>query len=624
MQDTFTQKETPQAGHRPQLKQLLLNVALLSVTIISVAILGWLNRTPWWGWILALSLLVGVAVALVRLRQRPLLLRTGAWLLGTALTCATIVLAYPPPDTRVAGGNNPSPSTQVSTREGLVQGVTNDTRKVEIFAGIPYAKPPVGALRWRAPEPPDARDEVLVADRFSAVPVQATSTFSNRALSRILDVPLEETLLNPFAASENSLTLNIWRSTAPITDNLPVMVYIPGGGFKTGSGSLPLYDGEAIASRGDVITITINYRLGVLGFLSHPELAEESGKDTSGNYGILDQIAALTWVRDNIASFGGDPKRVTIAGESAGGESVCILGASPLSKGLFTGIIGESGACMGTVGSTAKGDQFDERETAEVAGRRLSERLGGATPDEMRAMPIDRLLDAAAKLDSHWRPSVDGNVLPKPPADLYAAGLQHDVPILVGSNADEASLALAAPPEINVDEYQSTARRTYGDLAGRYLKLYPGDTPEQALDSSVQAQTDSVMTRAMLRWARFQTESGQSDVYLYFFSHTPPEDGLQHFGAYHGAEVAYAYDNLGADHDADYTNTDYRLRDQMSSYWVQFARTGNPNAPTLPRWPSMQIAPDLAMEFGEDGGHVAHRPRADAIDFWMEYEGPLS
>ena len=228
-----------------------------------------------------------------------------------------------------------------------------------------------------------------------------------------------------------------------------MLVYVPGGGFTTGSGALPLYDGEALAARGEVITVTINYRLGVLGFLSHPDLAEESGDDASGNFGILDQIAALEWVRDNIASFGGDPDRVTIAGESAGGQSVCILGASPLSDGLVHGIIGGSGACMGTTGSTERGDQFDTREAAEDAGRRLSERLGGATIDEMREMPIDRLLDAAADLDSHWRPSVDGHVLPTSPVEIYASGRQHDVPILVGSNADEASLALALPPEVD-------------------------------------------------------------------------------------------------------------------------------------------------------------------------------
>lgn len=628
MHEQLAQGESHRAGiartSRRKVGRSLLHLTLLLLTIATTVVLGWFNRTPWWGWAIAMTVIAGLVFVLHRLRRRSALVRLGGWLLGTVLACATIVLTYPPPDTRAAGGGDPVPTQLVSTHEGPVRGVVNDARTVEVFAGIPYAQPPIGDLRWRAPAPPEARGDVFVADRFSAVPVQVTSTFFTRTLSRVVDAPLEGTLLNPYRVSEDSLSLNIWRSTEPESDALPVLVYIPGGGFTTGSGALPLYDGEALASRGEVITVTINYRLGVLGFLSHPDLAEETGDDASGNYGILDQIAALEWVRDNIASFGGDPDRVTIAGESAGGESVCILGASPLSEGLVDGIIAGSGACMGTTGSTEQGDQFDTREAAEDAGRRLSDRVGGATIDEMRKMPVDRLLDAAADLDSHWRPSVDGHVLPMTPAEMYASGRQHDVPILVGSNADEASLALALPPEVDVDEHQASARETYGELAERFLELYPGNTPEQALESSMHAQTDRVMTRAMLRWARLQTQSGDADAYLYFFSHTPPETRLRMYGAYHGAEVAYAYDNLGADHDAEYTEADFLLRDQMSGYWVAFARTGDPNAPTLPTWPTVESAPDRVMEFREDGSHVTDRPRADAIDFWLEYEGPIS
>ncbi len=594
------------------------------LVLVSVAalVLTWLNRSPWWGWALVVALLV-VAGAVVHRRPRGSGLRqTVVWLVVGAVVCATAVLAYPPPQTRAAGGAEPQASETVSTQQGPVQGVLNDSRTVEIFAGIPYAQAPVGDLRWRPPLPPAPRDGLLVADTFSPVPVQGTSRFLTRALSQVVDVPLEKTLLNPFPVSEDSLSLNVWRSTRPASPQLPVLVYIPGGGFATGSGALPLYDGESLASRGGMITVTINYRLGVLGFLSHPGLAAESPDDASGNYGILDQIAALEWVRDNIAAFGGDPDRVTVAGESAGGESVCLLGATPLAAGLVDGIIGGSGACMGTAGDTGDGDQFDTREAAEDAGRRLSEELGGATVEEMRALPVDRVVDAAESLGSHWRPSVDGHVLSRAPAEIYASGDQLDVPILVGSNAHEASLALAAPPDTDVDAYLASVREEHGDDTERFLDLYPGRTEEEVLDSLLQAQTDKVMTRAMRRWALLQTQTGTSDAYLYFFSHVPPEKGLEKFGAYHGAEVAYAYDNLGADSAADYTEADYRLRDQMSGYWTNFVRTGDPGSAGLPRWPTVEQAPDHVMEF-DAGAGMAHRPRPDAVDYWMDVDGPI-
>jgi para-nitrobenzyl esterase len=595
---------------------------LLVLTTIA-CVLVWLNRSPWWGWALVAGLLVAVGVTARSWARRHPALQVGAWLLAATIVAATAILAHPAPQQRLAGGKDRSPTGPVQTQHGPVVGVYNDERTVEIFAGIPYAQPPVGALRWRAPQPPEPRPDVFVADRFSDVPIQGTSTFFTRALSQIVEVPLEGTLLNPYPVSEDSLTLNVWRSTTPVADALPVLVYIPGGGFRTGSGALPLYDGEALASRDELLTVTINYRLGVLGFLSHPDLAAESDHDASGNYGILDQIAALEWVRDNIGAFGGDPDRVTIAGQSAGGESVCILGATPLTDGLVHGIIGAAGACMGTTGDTERDDQSDTRAVAEEAGLRLSEALGGASLEEMRDMSVGRIEDAADSLGDHWRPSVDGHVLERPPPDTYATGRQLDVPTLVGSNADEASLALAAPPDTDVDDYRSEVRDTHRENADRFLELYPGDTPEQVLESRLQAETDKIMTRAMFRWAQLHSQTAGSDTYLYFFSHIPPEQGLEKFGAYHGAEIMYAYDNLGADNDADYTDADHRLRDLMSAYWVNFVRTGDPNAPGLPDWSTVEDAPDDVMHFDSGTGSMAPRPRPDAVDFWMAYAGPI-
>ncbi len=632
-QPTGTTPDHPETGHRRPHPRRHGAIPLVLLAGIG-AVLAWLNRSPWWGWALLVALLATIGLTARWWARGPVLRRIITWTVAAALVAATAVLAYPPPQPRVAGGADRSPTAAVMTREGPVTGVVTDDRTVEVFAGIPYAQPPVGDLRWRAPQPLTPREGVFAADRFSAVPVQGTTTFRTRALSRLVRAPLEQTLLNPYPVSEDSLTLNIWRraapsaapeagpDSAPRADPRPVLVYLPGGGFQTGSGALPLYDGAALAARGDIITVTVNYRLGVLGFLSDPELAAESGYGASGNYGILDQIAALQWVRDNIAAFGGDPDRITVAGESAGGESVCTIGATPLAEGLVDGIIGGSGACMGTLGDTGAGDQYDTREAAESAGERLSQELGGASIDQMRAMPVETILEAADAGAGHWRPSVDGYVLDRLPAQIYASGDQLDVPTIAGSNADEASLALALAPATDVDDYHASVRDTYGTDADRFLALYPGDTEEQVLDSLLRAQTDKVMTRAMYRWAALQSQTGTSDAYLYFFAHVPPEPGLEKYGAYHGAEVAYAYDNLGADAAADYTAADFRLRDLMSAYWVNFVRTGDPNGPGLPEWPTVERAPGDVMQFAATSGAVAH-PRAEAVEFWMAYEGPI-
>ncbi|RPF21331.1 carboxylesterase/lipase family protein [Myceligenerans xiligouense] len=596
----------------------------LVLLVALVLVLGWLNKTPWWGWGLVAVLLVAFVLTSSWWLRRGVALRAGAWLVAGAVVAGTVVLAHPGPQLRVAGGAEREATQPVETAEGPVTGVRNDAGTVEIFAGVPYAEPPVGELRWQAPQPPEPRSEVLVADRFSAAPVQATTTFATRALSQTIDIPLEETFLNPYPVDEDSLYLNIWRPAGAASADLPVIVYVPGGGFATGSGALPLYDGEALASTGEAVVITINYRLGVLGFLSHPELAAESEYGASGNYGILDQVAALEWVRQNIAAFGGDPGRVTVAGESAGGESVCILGATPLAEGLVDGIIGSSGACMGTEGNTEDGDQSDSRAVAEDAGARLAQELGVDTVAELRELPVDRITEAAEAVGPHWRPSVDGYVLDRSPAEIYAAGDQLDVPTMVGSNADELSIVKAFPPEsVTPEEYRATAQEEYGEDAAAFLDLYPGESEEQVLDSMLQAQADRVFTRAMYRWARLQKDSGEAPAYLYFFTHTPPDEGLQEYGAYHGAEVMYAFRNLGADDDADYAQADYLLRDQLSGYWLNFARTGDPNGAGLPGWSTFADAPEQVMQLGVPSG-MAARPRPAAIDYWMGYRGPIA
>ncbi|MGI5500351.1 carboxylesterase family protein [Lentzea sp. CA-135723] len=610
---------------RPSERRILVPRWWIPLALIAAGafVLLHLNQSPFWGWGIVVELLVGLAVLARSWLARRAVVQVLAWLVAATLVFVTAVAAYPAPAHRSAGPPGAAATAAVSTQDGPVSGVYNEDRSVEIFAGVPYAAPPVGDLRWKPPQPSAHRTAVLTANRFADSPVQSSSGFATRALTTVRAVPLANTLVNPYPSSEDSLYLNIWRATEPKSAKLPVLVYVPGGGFVSGSGSLPVYDGENLARRGDVLTVTVNYRLGVFGFLSHPDLAAESEHGTSGNYGVLDQIAALRWVKDNIAAFGGDPDRVTIAGESAGGESVCILSVTPLTRDLVDGVIGSSGACMGTTGDTARGDQADTRQAAEAAGRRLTTDLGGASIADLRAMPAEDVFAAARKIPGHWRPSIDGHVLTKTPADVYAEGGQHDVPILAGSNADEASLTLLSPPDTDPAGYRRTAEERYGDQAETFLKLYPGDTEDQVLSATLQAATDQVMTRAAHRWTTLQSRTGTSAAYRYFFTHVPPDPALAQFGAYHGAEVMYAYDNLGKDGNARYTATDLRLRDQMSGYWVNFARTGDPNGPGLPPWSRTQDAPESVMELGADSRMVP-RPRAEQIDFWMTYTGPIA
>ncbi len=320
-----------------------------------------------------------------------------AWVAAAGLVGGVALVAAPLPGTRLLLGANTDP---VATEQGDVIGVRDASGRVETFAGIPYAAPPVGDLRWEAPEPAPARSEVLVADDFGTSVIQSEPTFITRAATRLLELPLEQTLLGGYATDEDSLRLNIWRPVDAPSAQLPVLVYIHGGGFASGSGALPAYDGTALASTGEAVVVTINYRLGVFGFLASDAL----GGETSGNQGLLDQLAALEWIHENIGAFGGDAGRVTIAGESAGSGAACILGASPLASGLIHGIIGESGGCLGTAGDRDEGDLYDDVDRAGEIARALKDALGGAILAEMREMPAERIAAAAAaeELVAHW------------------------------------------------------------------------------------------------------------------------------------------------------------------------------------------------------------------------------
>jgi para-nitrobenzyl esterase len=364
-------------------------------------------------------------------------------------------------------------------------------------------------------------------------------------------------------------------------------VYIHGGAFTSGSGALPLYDGTSLASQGDIVVVTINYRLGVFGFLADDAL----GGSTAGHQGILDQLAALHWVQDNIRAFGGDPDHVTVAGESAGSGSACIMGASPLAAGLVHGIIGESGGCLGSVGNRETGDLYDDASTAREVAQELSRALGGATLDEMRKMPAERVAEAASELTVHWFPTIDGLV--------------------------ESSLNLVSGVDSDPSRYRQEAREAYGSDAPRFLQLYPGDDEESVTASRIASETHKGMTAPMRKWALTATETGTSNVYSYSFSRTPPVPGLERFGAYHGAEVAYAYGNLGADGTPASDDVDRRLEAEMSAYWIAFVRSGDPNGADRIHWPVLGDDPERLLVFG-DTTAIAPRPFAEEVDFWLD------
>lgn len=467
---------------------------------------------------------------------------------------------------------------QEPTLVTIAQGTLKGTQQGGIlrYLDIPYAAPPVGELRWKAPQP--AANWAGERDASAYGPECAQMVPPG--------APQDPTL----QMSEDCLTLNIWRP-ADAEGALPVMLWIHGGGHMFGTGRDPAFDGTEFAKKG-VMLVTINYRLGPLGFMAHPELTAESSYGSSGNYGILDQIAALQWVQANIAKFGGDPGNVTIFGESAGSGAVNILQASPLAHGLFAKAIGESTS------------QFDPDSgligrrnlaTAEEYGVEFAEKLGADNLAELRAMPANEVL---SQFSFFWPTEEDGYVLPDLVYTTFAEGRQNDVPTLVGSNSDEGAAL----------RMEWVLRDATADKA-TFDELYSG------LDDPIrQSATDAVQWQARI-WAQLQTQTGQQQSWLYWFDKSWP--GRSEDGAFHGAEIVYVFQTLASE-DQPWTEEDRALSRLMADYWVNFARTGNPNGEGLPQWPSYDPANPQLMRLAPDLG-VISTPRPQAQQFLDSY-----
>ncbi|KPI11562.1 Carboxylesterase [Actinobacteria bacterium OK074] len=518
----------------------------------------------------------------------------------------------------------------VETESGPVEGIPGRDRSLTVFRGIPYAAPPVGDLRWRPPEPPLTWTGVRAAHSFGPMCPQAP----NSEVAG-LDLPM----------SEDCLHLNIWTGAASAAERRPVLVWIYGGGFRVGTGASPRYDGEGLARKG-LVVVTFNYRLGAFGFLATPELSAESAHHASGNYGLLDTVAVLRWVRDNIAGFGGDPDRVTLAGQSAGAGTVNFLAMSPLARGLCHRAVAQSHARHSRDPELRYlATSYRTLADAESAGARYAEEHGGRSPARLRALPWQKLVDGDAAVDSAvdtgssakpplFRPVVDGWVIPAGYDETYAKGLQNDVGYLAGNNLDESGAVpettFAAyraagkkawrpgmpPVHVTLDDHVAAARRKFGDLAEEFLRLYPAATDDEAGRAHNAAVRDNARISTFL-WGADWTRHANRPLYTYFWTHASPARGQHPRRASHGSEIDFVFGNLDRE-DADWTDEDRAVAETMSGYWANFAATGDPNGPGLPNWPA--YSPDSASvtEVGDGFGPI---PVADAarLDFWKRF-----
>ncbi len=479
----------------------------------------------------------------------------------------------------------------VKVEDGLLQGVFEDG--LTVYKGIPFAAPPVGDLRWRAPQAAAKWEGVRQATKFGPSPIQGSGSGPDM--------------------SEDCLYLNVWTPAKSASDRIPVFVWIYGGAFNFGSTSDPMYNGANLAKKG-VVLVSIAYRVGQLGFLVDRELSSESPHHVSGNYGILDMIAGLKWVKKNIAAFGGDPDKVTIFGESAGGIAVSILCASPLANGLFEGAISESGGNFGPPRATTyPGENLKRLSDAERAGQAYVDSAKVSSIVEMRKIPADKL---PAVRGLAW-PIMDGWVIPDDQYKLYEEGKFNDTPILVGYNSDEG--ASFSPPKQTSEQYIASVKARYGPFADTLLNAYPagsGIAPRTARD----LMRDAVFGWHTWSWARLESKIGKSKVFLYCFDQHPdyPKDSPRYgFGSPHGQEVAYVFEHLDASN-RQTTKTDLVISEAMATYWTNFAKYGDPNGKGVPSWPAFSDANPVVMYFSQTP-HVGPVPSAKSLEVLDAY-----
>ncbi|HKQ73087.1 MAG TPA: carboxylesterase family protein [Blastocatellia bacterium] len=511
---------------------------------------------------------------------------------------------------------------RVKIANGTLEGITDKSSGVRSFKGIPFGEPPVGNLRWKPPQPVKNWEGARKADKFGP---------------RCMQRPIFGDMgFRSNGMSEDCLYLNVWTPAKSGNEKLPVLIYFFGGGFVAGDGSEGRYDGASMAKNG-IVAITVNYRLGVFGFFAHPELTKESPQRASGNYGLFDQHAALKWAQQNIAAFGGDPKRVTIAGESAGSISVSAQMASPLSKNLIAGAIGESGSILGALSAVPLAE-------GEKMGARFAASLGkGDAPAlaELRSMTAEQLLEATAKPGQPWfTPTIDGYFFPKSPFDIYAAGEQAHAPLLAGVNSEEMGyFAVLGIEKPTVENYRKSLERLYPGKGEEVFKLYPASNDAEVMDSAQDLAGDRFISYSTWKWMDVATKTGRNPTYYYLYARPRPAmraemgnatPGLaggvvrgqqaaanprpQPRGAVHSAEIEYAMGNLELNEVYAWTPDDHKVSQVMQDYFANFIKTGNPNGKGLPNWPKFSDGQRIVIDVNTRAEAEKTRARYEFLD----------
>ena len=471
---------------------------------------------------------------------------------------------------------SPPMTTTVEVTGGTIEGVEQDG--MFIYKGIPFAAPPVGELRWKAPEPVDPWTDVKKVDTFGPACMQAANSMGNTA-----------------PVSEDCLYLNVWTPAKKQGEKIPVLFWIYGGGFSGGSTSTPMYDGTGFAKKG-LVFVSVAYRVGPFGFLAHPELSRESGKG-SGDYGLEDMIAGLEWVQENIAEFGGDPSDVTIFGHSAGGAAVNMLAASPVTKGLFNHVICMSGGSFGpllTSNQTGAGMRIPALNVAESTGEEFLKKLGAADIKAARALSAEEIQNglAGGMGGMRFQPAADGYVIPGDLYSIYEAGRFNDTPILLGNTSEEGA-SMGGNRNVTPEEFEKQIRSQYGSYADAILSAYPHSTDAEATKASRELR-QSTSAWNTWTWARLQSEKGQGKAFEYIFDYHP---GRTDVGSGHGSDVPYAFQTLSSGRQGEPNPEALELSDMISSYWVNFAKSGDPNGQGLPEWPAFTEDDQKVMMF---------------------------